>query len=429
MSAAELSAAGPSQGAKAPSGGSAVHEVTSAGAHNSPLHGIRVVDMTSLGMGPLASQILGDYGADVIKLEPPTGDVFRHVLPQGSPGMSHAFIQFNRNKRSIAMDLKQAEGLEAARKLLRTADVLLSNVRPSAMKALGLDYEAIRAIKPDIIFAAAYGYSERGPYAGRPAADDTIQAMSGVAGLQQLAYGSAQLVANVIADKAVGQALVNAVMAALIHKMKTGRGQRIEVPMFETMVAFTMPEHIAGMTFEPPQGGAGYSRVINPERRPYRTKDGYLCVLPYTTPQWLRFFRLIGREDLAQDPQLADAVERSQRFRELYALIDAAMPARTTDEWVQALLENDILFGKVNTPDDLLRDPHLAALDMFPVVQHPTEGPLRLIGFPIEFTETPNRLQRLPPTLGQHSRELLSELGYGESELDRLQERGTIVCA
>lgn len=393
-----------------------------------PLEGVRVVDMTSLGMGPLAAQILGDYGADVIKLEPPTGDAFRHVLPQGSPGMSHAFIQFNRNKRSVALDLKAPEGLEAARKLLRTTDVLLSNVRPAAMKSLGLDYDTIRAIKPDIIYAAAYGYSERGPYAGRPAADDTIQAMAGVAGLQQLAYGTAQLVANVIADKAVGQALVHAVMAALIHKMKTGRGQRIEVPMFETMVAFTMPEHVAGMTFDPPQGGAGYSRVINPERRPYRTKDGYLCVLPYTTPQWLRFFRLIGRDDLAQDPQLADPVERSKRFRELYALIDEAMPQRTTDEWVEALLASDILFGKVNTPDDLLHDPHLAALNMFPVVQHPTEGPLRLIGFPVELTDTPNQLRRLPPRLGQHSREVLLELGYSDSELAALEHCGTLVC-
>ena len=393
-----------------------------------PLDGVRVIDMTSLGMGPLAGQILGDYGADVIKLEPPTGDVFRHVLPQGTPGMSHAFIQFNRNKRSIALDLKQPQGIEAVRKLLRTADVVLSNTRPAAMKALGLDYEAMREIKPDIIFAAAYGYSERGPYAGRPAADDTIQAVSGLADLQRMASGSLQFVATVVADKAVGQALVNAVLAAIIHKMKTGRGQRIEVPMFETMVSFVMPEHVAGMTFEPPKGGAGYSRVINPERRPYKTRDGYLCVLPYTTAQWLRFFKLIGRDDLARAPDMANPMERSLRFQELYALIDKAMPERTTEDWVQALLEADIMFGKVNTPDDLLKDPHLAKLNMFPVVDHPTEGPLRLIGFPIEFTETPNQLYRLPPNLGQHSREVLAELGYSEAELVRLQDDGTIVC-
>ena len=384
--------------------------------------------MTSLGMGPLAGQILGDYGADVIKLEAPTGDIFRHVLPQRSPGMSHAFIQFNRNKRSVALDLKAADGQAAMRRLLQTADVVLSNLRPSAMKGLGLDYDAVRAIKPDIIFCACYGYSERGPYAGRPAADDTIQAMSGLAGLQRMAYGTLQFVASVVADKAVGLALVNAVMAAIIHRMKSGRGQAIEVPMFETMVAFVMPEHVAGRTFDPPLGEAGYSRVVNPERRPYATRDGYLCVLPYTTAQWLRFFRLIGRDDLAGDPQMADASQRSKRFQELYALIDKAMPERTTQEWVDALVENDILFGRVNSPEDLLTDPHLAALDMFPIVDHPSEGQLRLIGFPIGFSETPNQLYRLPPNLGQHTREVLAELGFADAELDRMQEQRVIVC-
>jgi crotonobetainyl-CoA:carnitine CoA-transferase CaiB-like acyl-CoA transferase len=394
-----------------------------------PLAGIRLIDMTSLGMGPLAAQILGDYGADVIKVEPPTGDVFRHVVPQRSPGMSHAFIQFNRNKRSISLDLKSRDGIEAMHRLLKTADVVLSNLRPSAMKGLGLDYEAMRAIKPDLIFCAAYGYSERGPYAGRPAADDTIQAMSGLAELQRMASGTPRFVPMVVADKAVGQAIVSAVMGALIHRMKTGRGQAIEVPMFETMVAFVMPEHLAGRTFEPALGETGYTRIINPNRRPYATKDGSICVMPYTTPQWLRFFALIGRDDLARDPAMSDAVERSRRFEELYALIGAAMPARTTDEWVQALIQNDILFGKVNTPDDLLTDPHLASMEMFPLVEHPTEGTLRLIGFPIGFSETPNTLRHLPPRLGQHTRELLEQLGYAPRDIDRMEEQRSVVCA
>ena len=395
---------------------------------NGPLDGVRVIDMTSLGMGPLAAQILGDHGADVIQVEAPAGEAVRHVLPQGSPGMSHAFIQFNRNKRSLAIDLKSAAGGEAFRRLLKTADIVLSNLRPSAMKGLGLDYESLRAIKPDIIFCACYGYSERGPYAGRPAADDTIQAMSGLADLQRMASGTLQFVASVVADKAVGLALVNAVLAAVIHRMKTGRGQAIEVPMFETMVAFVMPEHVAGRSFEPARGEAGYSRIVNPERRPYATKDGYLCVLPYTTAQWIRFFRLIGRHDLADDKRLADPVERSSRFRELYGVIDKAMPQRTTEEWIDALLANDIMFGKVNSPDDLLADPHLVALDMFPLVEHPSEGTLRLIGFPISFSETPNRLRRLPPNLGQHSREILGELGFTADELDRMEKDRAIVC-
>jgi len=394
-----------------------------------PLDGLRVVDMTSLGMGPLAAQILGDYGADVVKLEPITGDVFRHVLPQSSPGMSHAFLQFNRNKRSVALDLKTPDGMAVMRRLLATTDVLLSNLRPAAMKALGLDYETMRAIRPDLIFCAAYGYSERGPYAGRPAADDTIQAMSGLAGLQHMATGNLHFVPSVVADKAVGQAIVSAVMGAVIHRMKTGHGQSIEVPMFETMVAFVMPEHVAGCTFVPPRGGTGYGRIMNANRRPFATKDGLLAVMPYTTPQWLRFFRLIGREDLANDPAMADPVERNRRFEELYGLIDAAMPARTTAEWIDALLKEDILFGKVNSPDELIRDPHLAKLEMFPLVRHPSEGLLRLIGFPITFSETPNTVRHLPPRLGQHTRELLAEIGFVQSEIDGMHASKAALCA
>lgn len=394
-----------------------------------PLGGIRVLDMTSLGMGPLAGQILGDHGADVVKVEPLTGDTFRHMFPQSSPGMGHVFLQFNRNKRSIALDLKSGDGKKALIALLKNCDIFLSNMRPSAMKSLGLEYEAIKRINPEIIFCGAYGYSERGPYAGRPAADDTIQAMSGLTDMQRRVTGTSQFVATIVADKAVGLALVNSVLAALVYRMRTGKGQAIEVPMFETMVAFVLPEHLGGQAFEPSRGDTGYSRILNPERRPYRTKDGALCVLPYTTAQWMRFFVLIGREDLAQDPSLQDPLARTSRVPELYAIIDKVMPSKTTQEWVDALIENDIMFGSVNSIDDLIADQHLRALDMFPVVQHPTEGAIRLIGFPISFSESPCALYRLPPKLGEHSREILAEIGYPEDELDRLESTNTIACA
>lgn len=395
----------------------------------SPLEGIRVIDMTSLGMGPLAAQILGDNGADVIKLESPDGDIFRHVLPQRSAGMSHAFIQFNRNKRSVALDLKTGEGKEAFFKLLKTADVLVSNMRPAAMARLGLTAEALRVIKPDLIYCACYGYSERGPYAGRPAADDTIQAMSGLTGLQQMATGALQYVPSVVADKAVGQAVANAILAAIIHRLRTGEGQSVEVPMFETMVSFVMPEHVSGRTFVPPIGEAGYARIITAQRRPFRTKDGYLCVMPYTTPQWLRFLRLIGRHDLADDPDVVDMGGRSRRFEELYAVISDAMPQRTTDEWIAELVEHDILFGKVNSPEDLMHDPHLKAVNMFPEFDHPTEGRLRLLGFPVNFSGTPQRLRYLPPTIGQHTREILLELGYDDAAIDAMQARRALEAA
>ena len=410
----------------AASAASEASEASEASAVRDPLEGIRVIDMTSMGMGPLAGQILGDFGADVIKLEPTAGDVFRHNVPQKSHGMAHTVIQFNRNKRSLALDLKDAAGMAAFRRLLATADVLLSNLRPQALRGIGLDFGMMRAIKPDLIFARAYGYSERGPYAGRPAADDAIQAMSGLVGLQQMMTGKPDLVANVIADKVIGQSLANAVLGALIYRMRTGKGQEIEVPMFETMTAFVMMEHVAGLSFEPPLGPPVYSRAVNPHRKPYRTQDGYLVVLPYTTPQWTRFFRLIGRPDLAEDPELQDPVVRSARYLELYGVIEAAMPARSTAEWVAALLENDIIFGVVNSPEDIFRDPHLNALEMFPLVEHPTEGTLRLLGFPVSFSESPQRLRHPPPRIGAHNHEILAELGYGAAEISQMEAAGTI---
>ncbi len=392
-----------------------------------PLAGLTVVDMTTLGMGPFAGQTLGDYGADVIKLETPAGDPFRETLPTRSPKMGHTFLQYNRNKRSLAIDLKAPAARRATRLLIESADIVISNVRPASMAGLGLDYESVRAINRAIIYCAAYGFSERGPYAGRPAADDTIQAMSGLVDLQGRATGSPQLVASVVADKAVGLMLVNAVMAAIIHRMKTGEGQSIEVPMFESMVAFVLPEHLAGIAYVPPEGGSGYNRLINPMRRPYATRDGYLCVLPYTTPQWQRFFRLIGRDDLAADPELAEPVKRNARLEELYGLIAEAMPGRTTKQWAADLLAADILFGEVLSPEDLVQDRHLDAVGMFTVVDHPTEGRIRLLGHPVQSSARTTRLSRLPPRLGQHSREILGALGVPEAEIDELVRAGSVM--
>ena len=392
-----------------------------------PLAGLCVLDMTSLAMGPLAAQILGDYGADVVKVEPPSGDAFRDTIPMNSPGMGHAYLQFNRNKRSLAIDLKAPAARDAFTKLIEQADIIVSNVRSSGMRGLGLDYETVAAINPAIIYCAAYGFSERGPYGGRPAADDTIQAISGMASLQGRMTGAPQFVASVVADKAAGLTLCNAILAAIIHRMKTGRGQFIELSMFEAMVAFVMPEHLAGLTYDPPRGGSGYNRIMNPMRRPFATGDGYLSVLPYTTKQWQRFFRLIGREDLADDPDIAVPAKRNARTTELYGLIEQAMPAKTTREWVALLLEADILFGEVLTPEQLVTDPHLDATGLFALVDHPTEGRIRLMNSPVYSSEAPTRLAQLPPTLGQHSREILTDAGLDGAAIDALVASGHVL--
>ncbi len=395
-----------------------------------PLSGLKVVDMTTLAMGPLAAQTLGDYGADVVKVESPAGDPFRTTLPLRNPGMGHAFLQLNRNKRSLGIDLKVEAARAAFRRLVAGADVFMSNVRASGMAGLALDYHSVRAINPGIIYCAAYGFSEQGPYAGRPAADDTIQAMSGLAELQGRAGGTApQLAATVVADKAVGLMLANAVLAAVIHRGRTGEGQFIEVPMFEAMASFVLPEHMAGLTFVPSEGPSGYNRIINPMRRPHATRDGWLCVLPYTTAQWHRFFGLIGREDLRADPGLADPVRRNRRLEELYGIVAAAMPGRTTAEWVRDLLAADILFGEVFSPEQLIEDPHLRATGMFPEVDHPTEGRIRMIRPAVRSSANPTAVSRLAPVLGQHSREVLLGVGLSEAEVDALVRDGAVVDA
>lgn len=401
-------------------------EMSGASSLNQPLSGVRVLDFTSLAMGPLAGQILGDFGADVIKVEPLTGDAFRQTLPTRSPDMGHVYLNFNRNKRSLAIDLKAPEIRDAVRKLIESADIMISNMRPSAMAKLGLDFASVAAIKPDIIYCAAYGFSERGPYAGRPAADDTIQALSGIAELQGRNEGAPAFVGSIIADKACGLVLANSILAAVIHRMKTGRGQFIELPMFETMVAFVLPEHMAGLSYSPPTGPSGYSRVLDPSRRPYATRDGYLSVLPYTTDQWQRFFRMIDRPDLADDPELAVPAKRNARIPELYAVVEKAVAFRTTREWIDALREADILFGEVLSPEQLMEDAHLAATGLFQKVKHPTEGEMTVIAPSVHFSDGLTRINRLAPALGQHSVEVLEELGLAPDVVAGLVQSGRI---
>jgi crotonobetainyl-CoA:carnitine CoA-transferase CaiB-like acyl-CoA transferase len=372
-----------------------------------PLAGVRVIDLTTVAMGPYATQILGDMGADVVKVESPEGDVFRYAAPARHRGMGAAFLNLNRNKKSVVMDLKTPEARGKLREMVKTADVFVYNVRPQSMRKLGLDYESLAAINPRLIYCGAYGFSEKGPYAGQPAFDDIIQAMSGIAALQGRNGGAGpEYVNTIIADKAAGLTAAYAISMALYERERSGLGQAIEVPMFETIVSFTFLEHLAGETFVPAIDSMGYERVLSPHRKPYRTKDGYIGLLPYTTAQWQRFFEAAGEPALARDPRVADPAERSRHINDLYAELSRIVATKTTAEWVALLEGADIPGTQVRTPEDLLDDPHLAAIDFFHRVDHPTEGELRTLGIPVTFSRTPGEIRSLPPGLGEHTDEL-----------------------
>jgi len=375
-----------------------------------PLAGVRVIDMTTVAMGPYATQILGDMGADVVKVESPDGDVFRNAAPARHPGMGAAFLNLNRNKRSIVLDLKRADDKALMLELLADADVFVSNTRPQALRKLGLDYESLRARNPRLVACGTYGFAEAGPYAGRPAFDDVIQAMSGLAALQGHNSGEGpEYVNTIMADKCAGLTAAWAIAMALYEREKSGLGQSIEVPMFETMVSFNLLEHLAGQTFVPATSSMGYERVLSPHRRPYRTRDGFIGLLPYTTAHWTRFFEIAGTPQHAADPRFNDPVKRSENINALYAILAGLVAQRTTAQW-QALLEDaDIPMAPIVTPDGLLEDAHLRATGFFSQVEHPSEGAIRTVGIPVTFSRTPGSVRRLAPRLGEDGEAVRAE--------------------
>lgn len=381
------------------------------------LEGVRVVDMTGVGMGPWATQMLADMGADVVKVESPGGgDIFRHVHPQRHAAMSHAFLNLNRNKRSVVLDAKRPAERAALLALVERADVFVSNVRPQALARLGLGYEALRERNPRLIYCGCYGYSEAGPYAGRPAVDDTIQAASGLAWFQGSGgapeeHRPPRYVKSIIADKVAALWVTQSIAMALYARARTGLGQAVEVPMFESLVAFMMVEHLAGRTFVPPAGPPGYNRITADSRKPFATQDGYLAVVPYTDAQWQRFFDLADRPDLAADPRFAKLDARSRNIGELYALLEPIMASKTSAQWIALFSTADLPFAPVNSVDDLLADPHLRAVGFWHDMHHPTEGQLTLPGIPVSFSATPGSIRRHPPALGEHTAEVLAELG------------------
>ena len=394
-----------------------------------PLAGIKILDLTTVVLGPLATQILGDLGAEVIKIEPPEGDIMRYAGPARHPEMGHVFLNLNRNKRSLVLDLKQPDAAPVLLGLAAQSDVLMHNMRPQAMARLGFAWERLRQVNPRIVYCSAQGYGQDGPLADRPAFDDIIQGASGLVALEMATVGEARFVPTLIGDKTVGLTMVYAVMAALLQRERTGRGQAVEVPMLETMTAFVMAEHMGGLTFEPPLGPPGYARMLAPDRRPHRTADGHICILPYTDRHWRDFFRIAGRPEFAADARLADAQTRARHVAELYALVAECVCDAPTAHWLAELKAADIPCGPVNPLAELPDDAHLAAVGFFPLTEHPSEGSIRVVRPPVRFGEADCALRRPAPRLGEHSREILREAGFEEPEIDDLLARRIAIAA
>ncbi len=398
-----------------------------AAARTGPLAGVRVLDLTTVVLGPFATQILAQLGADVIKVETPDGDNMRHVGPMRHPGMGHIFLHANAGKRSVVLDLKHAQGREAALRLAEGCDVFISNVRPQAMARLGLDDASVRARNPRIVYVGCCGFDQEGPDAARPAYDDLIQGATAIPWLMQRCGAPEPAYAPVtLADRVTGLHAVYAVTAALYAREKTGQGQAIVVPMFEAVTQFVLGDHMAGLSFEPPLGEAGYARLLTAHRKPYATADGMLCVLIYNDKHWRSFFDAIGEsEGLARDARFATHGARAANIDAVYAEVVRIMRTRSTAQW-QALLEAaDVPHMPMNSPADLLANPQLRATGFMHDTVHPTEGPMHAMAHPTRWSATPPAHTQPPaPRLGEHTRAVLAEAGYTPAQIDALLAEG-----
>ncbi len=387
-------------------------------AQTGALHGIRVVDLTTILMGPLACRILADHGADVIQVVPPSVE---ETGAGGDDGIGGIALDIHRNKRSVKLNLKSESDRRAMWDLIASADILVTNMRAAALARLGFTAEDVRTKYPRLIYCLANGYGQDGPYASRAAYDDAIQALSGFAGMSAMISGEPQYAPSVIVDKVCSLFIVQAVMAALLNRHANGEGQTINVPMFETMVAFNMVEHLRGAALIPPRGNVGYTRLLNRERRPYQSADGWVALLPYSEANWHDFFDIIGSPELASNPKYATHSARMQNAEELYRMVATAAPQKTTDEWMAICDQYSIPCNPVLGFDELMTDPHLDAVQLMPVENHPVEGPYRYVRDPIEYDTLDTGLRFHAPVPGEHTREVMGELGWVDDDIQTLQ--------
>lgn len=392
------------------------------------LSGYKILDLTSVVLGPFCTQMLGDLGAEVIKIETPEGDVMRHAGPHVSYGMGSIYLTINRNKRALTLDLRKDEAKEILRKLITDADGIIHNIRAGGIRRLGFDYDSVKAINPEILYVHAVGYGSDGVYAERQAYDDLVQCASGMASMLPLQDGSEapRYFPGLVADKTTGLYAAYAMMAGFLHKERTGRGQFIEVPMLECMVNFTMAENLYGRTFVPPKGGTTYSRSINPQRKPYKTKDGYIGIMPYTTANWADFFKLGGRPELMDDERFSTYPRRTENITELYGHLEEIALLKTTGEWMSELGKSNVPCMKVQSLDEVLEDPQMVDTGFIEERTHPSEGNYLAINNPVKFSDSPVHIYRDAPLMGEDNLAILDELGYSEEDIENIKESGAI---
>jgi crotonobetainyl-CoA:carnitine CoA-transferase CaiB-like acyl-CoA transferase len=383
-----------------------------------PLAGIRVIDLTQVVLGPFATQVLGDMGADVIKVESPAGDQTREIGPSRTRGMGSYYANLNRNKRSIVLDLKRPSAMAALWKLIDGADVFVHNMRIGAMERLGLGYAAVAARNPSIVYACATGFRQGSSMQESPAYDDLIQGMSGMASLNAGPDGAPRYFPTVAADKITGHVLASMIAMALVHRERTGQGQEVHVPMMETMLNFMLVEHLWYATINESERGMGYPRMLTPYRRPFATQDGYLCVIAVSDTQWRGMFAAMGQPELIDDPRYCSVYARAQNVEAVYEILANGLKQRSSAEWTALLTAADIPNGPANALPDLMRDAYLRDTGFFQTVPHPVEGEVTISAVPAAFSATPCAVNRLWPTLGQHTNEVLREAGLTDADIN-----------
>lgn len=393
-----------------------------------PLDGIRVLDLSAVVVGPICSHVLCEHGAEVIKVEAPGGDLLRHLAGKGrNPGMNGKFLNFNRGKKSLAIDLKQPAGIAALKRIAATVDVFVTNIRPDAQERLGVDAASLRTTAPRLIHCSITGFGTGGPYAGRPAYDTVIQGVSGVAGTFEASTGDPRYVPFLVADHTVGLIAAQMIGFALYRRERTGAGEAIEVPMFENMAAYIMQEHLGAHSFRPPLGPPGDHRVLSPDGKPLPTKDGYICVSANTDAQAHAFFDAIGRPELKEDPRFAKVAQRVQHTKEYFQIRATSLGGRTTAEWLAIFDRMDVPASPYNTIASLIDDPHLRAVGMVREEEHPTEGPTWAIGAPNRFSGGSAPPRPPAPRLGADGRAVLAEAGLTEAEIAALAADGVLI--